>query len=199
MKFECVYNVCPYWCLCLFCINTSHWIAIHVHAFSTFHTSYTRDVIAHNWLITYKVDDHVVNNFSQPMDMSPSRGQGQAFNTQTPIVPGAQVRTPGTMVRPVRAGTPRQPSPQTGPALFSQPRVQVIHTQAGLRAAIPSMVRQPMVINTSSLMPPAQGSQKLASGTNTNLARYVGFLWMNWYEERYKMLHDMFNEFSFSD
>ena len=134
-------------------------------------------MITNSWALNLK--SSFFSQLSQ-MDVSPARGQGPPFSTQTPIVPGAQVRTPGSMVRSVRAQTAaalRQQSPQTRP-LFSQPRVQVIHTQAGLRAALPQMVRQPMVINTSSLMPPAQGSQKLVSGANTNLARYVGFFYV---------------------
>ena len=103
--------------------------------------------------------------------------QGAAVKTPSHMIStgqGTSVRTPSHVIRPVRAQAPilRQQSPQLRAQGQQQQKIQVIQPTASVRMTGPApVIRQPMIINTSSLMPPAQGSQKLATGSNTNLAR----------------------------
>ena len=96
-------------------------------------------------------------------------------NTFTTPTIQTTIRTPGQIIRPVRAQTSfRQQSPVLRPQGPQQQKIQVIQSpSSGRPAGVVPTVRQPMIINTSSLMPPAQGSQKMTTNSTTNLARYV--------------------------
>ena len=109
--------------------------------------------------------------FSQsPMLNSPPR---ESFS---PSGQGS-VRMPGQGIRPVRAqqsAVVRPQAPPIRPQGQPQQKIQVIQSpQVRPPTGMVPTVRQPMIINTSSLMPAAQGSQKMVTSSTTNLARSV--------------------------